>query len=187
MSHETQPADADFGTLDYADDRVTLRFTRRLPHPPGKVWRALTEPDHLAAWFPTTVDGERAAGAALSFTFPDLAMPPMDGAMLAYEPPTLLALTWGDETLRFELTADGDGTLLSFTASFDELGKGARDAAGWHSCLDRLGYDLAGQAPPWQPDDRWRLVHRRYVERFGPEASAIGPPREWEDTHGSAG
>jgi len=24
------------------------------------------------------------------------------------------------------------------------------------------------------------------VERFGPEASTIGPPKEWEDVHGKA-
>jgi hypothetical protein len=100
----------------------------------------------------------------------------MDGEMLAYEPPSLLALTWADETLRFELAPDGAGTVLSFTASFDELGKAARDAAGWHSCLDLLGWDLTGHAPPWRPEDRWRLVHRGYVERFGPEASVLGPP-----------
>ncbi len=35
-----------------------VRFSRRLPHPPEKVWRALTEAEHLAAWFPTTVEGE---------------------------------------------------------------------------------------------------------------------------------
>jgi uncharacterized protein YndB with AHSA1/START domain len=186
MTHETPPADTDYGTLDYADGRVTLRFTRRLPHPPGQVWRALTEPEHLAAWFPTTMDGVRAAGAPLSFAFPETAMPPMDGEMLAYDPPELMALTWGDETLRFELAPDGDGTLLRLSASFDELGKAARDAAGWHSCLDLLGCDLAGQAPPWQAGERWGVVHPGYVARFGPEASAIGPPQEWEDAHGSA-
>ena len=54
--------------------------------------------------------------------------------MLRYEPPALLEFRWGnDETLRFELQADGDGSLLTFVNTFDELGKGARDAAGWHT------------------------------------------------------
>ncbi|PZG03110.1 SRPBCC domain-containing protein, partial [Nonomuraea aridisoli] len=45
----------------HPDGRTTLRLQRRLPHPPEKVWRAITEPEHLAAWFPTTVtiDGDR--------------------------------------------------------------------------------------------------------------------------------
>ena len=57
------------GRLVAVGDRFQLRFTRKLPHPPEKVWRALTEPKHLAAWFPTDVEGERAPGAA----YPDCA------------------------------------------------------------------------------------------------------------------
>jgi len=56
-------AGEEFGVLEHGDQEVTLRFVRWLPHPPGKVWRALTEPEHLAAWFPTTVEGELAAGS----------------------------------------------------------------------------------------------------------------------------
>jgi uncharacterized protein YndB with AHSA1/START domain len=185
MTHDAEIAEADFGELERAGDQATLRFTRRLSHPPAKVWRALTEPDHLAGWFPTTIDGELAAGAKLSFAFPkELAIPPMDGEMLAFDPPSLMEMRWGDETLRFELSPDGAGTLLRFSAVFDELGKAARDGAGWHDCLDRLTFELAGQSAPWGPSERWRVVHPRYVERFGPEASTIGPPKEWEDVHG---
>src|SRR2546423_670092 len=82
--------------------------------PPAGVWRALTEEQHLAAWFPTTIDGERAAGAKLSFAMREMEMPPMEGQMLAFDPPSLLELAWGEETLRFELAADGAGTLLRF-------------------------------------------------------------------------
>ena len=35
------------GTLEDAGGRWRLRFTRPLAHPPGKVWRAITEPEHL--------------------------------------------------------------------------------------------------------------------------------------------
>ncbi len=65
-------------------------------------------------------------------------------------------------------------------------------------CLERLALALAldvaadlacdgdgtADEPPSDPAERWRVVHRGYVARFGPEASAIGPPREWEATHG---
>lgn len=60
-----------YGTTEHLDDgRWRLRFVRTLPHPAEKVWRALTEPAHLAHWFPSTIDGERAAGAPLRFVFP---------------------------------------------------------------------------------------------------------------------
>ena len=165
-----------FGVLDRGDDEVTLRFVRSLPHPPGKVWRALTEPEHLAAWFPTTIEGELSAGSKLRFGFREAQAPPFDGTMLAFDPPVLMELIWGDERLRFELTPDGTGTLLTFTASFAELGRAARDSAGWHVCLDLLGYDLGDAAAPWTQHERWRAVHTEYVARFGPEAAIVGPP-----------
>jgi uncharacterized protein YndB with AHSA1/START domain len=165
---------------------VTLRFRRRLPHAPAKVWRALTEPEHLAAWFPTTVEGDLTPGATLRYNFREMNLPGFDGNVLACDPPRLLEFEWGDERLRFELTTDGQHTVLSFSATFAELGRAARDAAGWHTCLDLLGYDLASEAAPWLQDDRWRVVHATYVRLLGPEAATIGPPAEWEDTYGPA-
>jgi DNA-binding transcriptional ArsR family regulator/uncharacterized protein YndB with AHSA1/START domain len=179
MPDDEQPEEIEDmdGQLEQRDGRWRLRFTRRLPHPPAKVWRALTEPEHLAAWFPTTIEGERAAGAPLHFAHRDGAAPPIDGVMLAYEPPSLLELRWGDEeTLRFELRSDGSDTLLTFVNTFDQVGKAARDAAGWHACLDVLAYHLSQESPPWTPGERWQQVHESYVARFGPEAATIGPP-----------
>jgi uncharacterized protein YndB with AHSA1/START domain len=165
-----------YGRLEPVGDRWQLQFTRKLPHPPEKVWRALTEPEHLAAWFPTEIEGRRAAGAALRFVFREGEMPPVDGVMITYEPPAVLEFRWGDETLRFDLRPDDDGTVLVFVNTFDELGKAARDAAGWHTCLDMLGYHLAVQEAPWTPEERWREVHSWYVEQLGPDAATIGPP-----------
>ena len=84
-----------------------LRYRRRLAHPRDKVWRALTEDGHLAAWFPTTIEGERAAGASLHFSFREGEAEPFDGEMLAFDPPVILELRWADDVLRFDLTADG--------------------------------------------------------------------------------
>jgi uncharacterized protein YndB with AHSA1/START domain len=176
----------DYGTLERGDGTVTLRFTRLLAHPPSKVWRALTEAEHLASWFPTTIEGEFAAGAPLVFSFSTVALPPMTGRMLTCEPPKLLEFTWADETLRFELDAHEYGTLLGFTATFAEVGKAARDCAGWHVSLDKLPAALDGGTVSWSEDDRWRAIHRRYVATFGPEAATEGPPREWEDVYGPA-
>jgi len=164
------------GQLGHTAARRQLRFSRTLNHPPEKVWRALTEPAHLAAWFPTDIEGERATGAALRFTFRHDEGPSLDGQLLKYEPPTVLEFSWGDELLRFELQPDGAGTLLTFVNTFDELGKAARDAAGWHTCLDVLAYHLDNQPPPWTPAERRQQVHQSYVARFGPEAATIGPP-----------
>jgi uncharacterized protein YndB with AHSA1/START domain len=90
-----------YGTLEQLDDgRWRLRFTRTFAHPVEKVWRAITEPEHLAAWFPTTIDGARAAGAPLHFTFPEGEAPPFDGEMIAYEPPSVMEFRWGSRFAR---------------------------------------------------------------------------------------
>ena len=165
------------GTLQQAGDGWELRFTRRLPHRPEKVWRALTEADDLAAWFPTTVEGPLVPGGKLRFAFEDdPGGTTMDGEVVECDPPRLLAFTWGGDTLRFELAPDGDGTTLTFTSAFDELGRAARDAAGWHVCLAMLGYRLDGAEPPAASERLWADIHPRYVESLGPEAATQGPP-----------
>ena len=175
----------DYGDLDRHAARWRLRFTRRLPLAPGRVWPALTEPARVTAWFPTTIEGERRAGAALRFAFTDLELPPFDGVMLAFEPESLMELLWAGETLRFALAPAGAETTLVFTDVFDELGKAARDAAGWHVALDSLACEAAGADPLWAASERWRAVHPAYVARFGPEASRLGPPEAWERAHGN--
>jgi uncharacterized protein YndB with AHSA1/START domain len=172
-------ASEDFGTLERSNDLSVLRYRRRLAHPPDKVWRALTEDEHLAAWFPTTIEGDRAAGAPLRFSFRDAEAEPFAGEMQVFEPPSVMELRWGDDVLRFELAADGpEGTVLDLVVTFPEYGKAARDGAGWHVCLDRLGVAVAGAEPPWSQQERWREVHRVYVAQLGPEASVLGPPEE---------
>jgi uncharacterized protein YndB with AHSA1/START domain len=165
--------DDDLGRLEQDGDSWRVTFTRRFDHPVEKVWRAVTEEEHMAAWFPGRIVGERREGAPLNFevetgdTF--------DGEMLVFEPPKVMELMWGEDRLRIELQPDGDGTVVTFVDTLVELGKAARDAAGWHECLARLVADLDGTAPP--PEGSvWKAVNPLYRERFGPEASTIGPP-----------
>ena len=165
--------DDDLGTLGRDGDAWRLTFTRELPHPRDKVWRALTEPEHLAAWFPQEIVGDRRAGAGLRFV--SSGGDTFEGEMRVFDPPSVIEFTWGGDRLRIELTPKGNSTLLTLTDAFDDLGKAARDAAGWHECLDRLEGALAGE-PPMEWGARWRLVHPRYVRHLGPDAATIGPP-----------
>jgi uncharacterized protein YndB with AHSA1/START domain len=161
------------GKLERDGDRGRLTFTRSLRHAPAKVWRALTEPEGLKEWFPDGPPrGTFAEGETVYFGTGD----GFEGKVVSVDPPRLLEYTWGGDTLRFELRPDGDGTVLTLTDTFDEYGKAARDGAGWHACLDMLGFALDETTPPGDNGARWREVHPGYVERFGPEASAIGPP-----------
>ena len=158
------------------DGRWRLRFTRLLAHPLDVVWRAVSAPEQLAAWFPTTVEGERAAGAKLRFSFPQGQAEAFDGEMLAFEPPSLIEFGWGPDVIRIELHPVPGGTELTLIHIFAERGKGARDAAGWHVCLSGLAAYLAGDPAPEDAMAEWKAIHPRYVAHFGPEAAVIGPP-----------
>ncbi len=159
--------------------RASLRLERHLSDPPEVVWRALTDRDELRSWFPCDVEvggGSWRVGAAIVFRFPPEVMDmTLEGRILAVEEPKLLSYTWGDETLRFELSVEGTGTLLVLT---DELSIeiAARNAAGWEQCLDLLA---RAEQPSGQPG--WKDVFETYAAQFspllGPQA---GPPADYK-------
>lgn len=135
-----------------ADGRCALRFERRLGHPPAKVWRALTEADHLQAWFVEIIDYDRlrldlTPGARLDFFlkpgFGDVEA--IRGDVVRADPPRLLEFTWDGETLKFELTPADGGCLLVFTNIFDDRDAASALGAGWHAGLDRLAALLDGR------------------------------------------
>lgn len=150
-----------------------VRLERDLPDPPEIVWGALTEREQLQEWFPCDVvveDGEWRVGAAISFPFPpEVIEMTLSGEVLECDPPRQLAFTWGEETLRFELSPRDGGTHLVL---IDELpaGAAARNAAGWEACLDKL----AGLEPA---EGAWQQRFDRYAAAFEPELGPQeGPP-----------
>jgi len=166
----------DLGTLvSRTDGRYELHYTRTLPHPPEKVWRALTEPEHLAAWFPSTIEGDHVPGSQLTFRFKH-SDDVLQGELLAYVPNERLELRWGEDELRFELHPIDGGTRLELVDTIVELGKAARDGAGWHECLELLATAVTLDDPTIAPGEVWTDVHPAYVATFGPEASTVGPP-----------
>jgi uncharacterized protein YndB with AHSA1/START domain len=161
------------GTLLTDGARPAVRLERDLADPPPVVWRALTDRDELRAWFPCDVvvaDGRWVPGAAITFLFEEHDMT-LTGEVLEVDEPRVLAFTWGDDALRFELSPRRDGTRLVLV---DELpaSAAARNAAGWEVCLDRL----AGR----DTDDEWQPRFEAYAAEFTPRIGAQeGPPAEW--------
>lgn len=160
-------------TLDTTGTRPAVRLERILADPPAVVWRALTDPDELARWFPCeihVVGGVWRSGATLRFPFPpeviDLTL---EGEVLEADEPRSLAYTWGDETLRFELHAHDGGTRLVLVDEL-EAPHAARNGAGWMDCLDRL----EGKAPS---RDGWRVHFDELSATFEPTLGPQeGPP-----------
>ncbi|HEY1853475.1 MAG TPA: SRPBCC family protein [Solirubrobacterales bacterium] len=161
-----------------------VRLERDLPDPPELVWAALTERERLREWFPCDVvveGGEWRVGAAISFPFPPAVIEmTLSGEVLAVEEPRRLEFTWGEETLRFELSPREGGTRLVLV---DELpaGSAARNAAGWDGCLDKL----AGTDPA---PDAWKQRFAAYSAAFEPElGSQEGPPAGYKGNEATAG
>jgi uncharacterized protein YndB with AHSA1/START domain len=167
-----------YATYETVDGRPAVRLERRLAHHVERVWRAVTEADELAHWFPSGVSVDLRLGGRMRFTFVDDAMPPMEGEVTELDPPRRFAFTWGEEELRFQLEPgeSGEGCLLRLTHVLSTREQAARDAAGWHVCFARLESWLAGetaQAPTSEPTDEWRGYYEEYQERGFPTGAPV--------------
>ncbi len=157
------------GTIKIEGESATFTFVRRLAHPIEAVWAAITEPARRAVWFgATTLDGR--PGGLIETDPDDPPVPPavkhMSGRILVWDPPHVLEHEWNQaivesSVVRYELAADGEATILTFT----HRGLSMRNAQGFipgtHAYLDRLGAFLDGVAlPAW--GQRYGEVQGRY-------------------------
>jgi uncharacterized protein YndB with AHSA1/START domain len=101
----------------------SISFEFDLPHPPEKVWRALTEPALLEQWLLPIAQLELEPGAAFTFQAPP--QPGWDGTvacrLLEIETPRKLSYAWVvgdlDTVVTFTLTPTTSGTRMSLEHS----------------------------------------------------------------------
>lgn len=153
-------------TLRAVDGRSQLRVDRVLPHPPEKVWRAVTEPEHLATWFPTPAEPELRAGGSMRFA------DGVAGTVTDVDPPRLLAFTWDEDHLRFELHPEGAGTRIVLLHTFADKAGAASFAAGWDTCFAGLALTLDGR-PGVDPGVDHIALHERYVHDLGLDVPVV--------------
>lgn len=111
------------GVVTIDGDRATLTFERRLRHPVERVWAAITEPAHRDIWMgKSVIDGRE--GGSIETVASGPPVPPdmkrMTGRILVWDPPHVFEHEWHQQivepgVVRYELTADGTGTLLRMT------------------------------------------------------------------------
>jgi uncharacterized protein YndB with AHSA1/START domain len=155
-------------------EKWTLVLVRELRHSPEKVWKALTDPEHLREWAP--FDSDRNLGAAGTANLTTVGAPaPMvsETEVKRAEAPSLLEFNWGGQDIRWELEPlEAGGTRLTLWHNIDRRFI-AMGAAGWHVCLDVLERSLDGQ-----PIGRivggnamnlegWQRLHAEYAKQFG--------------------
>jgi hypothetical protein len=108
-----------------SDERSALRFTRRYTASIDEVWAALTEPESTARWLGS----------------------PTDGVARTVEPGRVLELDWArpgeaESLVRFELSAEGSGTLLILEHTRLDADVCMRYMTFWEPRLRRLGDGL---------------------------------------------
>jgi uncharacterized protein YndB with AHSA1/START domain len=155
------------GELTVDGELATLRFERRLAHAIEAVWSAITDPAQRNQWMgATTIDAR--AGGFVETTPNGPPYPPerttVRGRILVWDPPHVFEHEWQQQILgtrggvvRYELSRDGDGTLLRFTHRGLSVPGAKGFHPGTHAFLDRLAAQLAGQPlPDWQ--QRYREI-----------------------------
>ena len=124
-------------------DPATITLTVQLPTTPTRAFRALTRSSQLRQWFGDVLDYDRSllvfgAGRQLTFISDGTIG---QGQVTVFRPPSVLEYSWNNETLRFDLDAEGEETSLTFTNTIHGAEAAViADAAGpeWEEALDRL-------------------------------------------------
>ncbi len=171
--------DPHLGDIERHNGRTTLTFRRSLTHRPDKVWRALTESEHMKSWMPVDMIGERSDGATLKMIFwPDLVekkgLDPDAGTATISEwnPPQVFEWIWHGSRVRFELTPTPDGCVLDLSVDIDTDDPDTiiDNAGGYHLWMEHLGNLLDhGASPPIADDQPQRLEshYRELIETLG--------------------
>jgi uncharacterized protein YndB with AHSA1/START domain len=172
MSSEVDPGPLADAAVVAQGEQWTLVFVRALPHPPAKVWAALTDPGRLDQWAPFAAARDLSRPGDTTLTMVDgTERTDLPATVLRAEEPTLLEYTWGDDLLRWELTPAGDGTRLTLRHTVAERELPPMVAAGWHLCVAVLDRLLAGD-PVGVIRGRdakahgWDELHAAYADKF---------------------
>ena len=125
-----------------------VRLTRRYDAAPAEVLDALTDPASLGRWLAPAVDVQLVAGGAFVLALPG------DGGLVEarvreLETQRVLELDWShaDEersVVRFELAADGEGTVLVLDHRRIDEPVGMAYITRWSRALGRLDRELGG-------------------------------------------
>ncbi|WP_432489614.1 SRPBCC family protein [Kineococcus sp. SYSU DK018] len=126
------------------DDLRSICVDQYFPHPPTKLWRALTSPDLMAQWLMPN-DFEPVVGHRFSFRARPVPRTGFSGAItcqvLEVDPPRRLKISWAD-------AADDSAVATEVCWTLQAEGRGTR------LLLEHSGFD---------PDDPTQQLARRFM------------------------
>ena len=171
------PGPASGAHVEKDGEKWTLVLVRELHHSPEKVWRAITEPEHLRAWAPFDANGNLdTVGGKVKLTTVGAPSPHVtETTIKRADAPRLLEYNWGGFDMRWQLEPLNGGTRLTLWTNIDRRYI-AMGAAGWHVCFDVLDRYLTGQpigrivGPDAMKVDGWQRLHAEYAKQFSTEA-----------------
>lgn len=168
------------GTVTVKDGLAAIVFERYYPHPPEKVWKVITEREHLLRWYQVDAHIEGRPGGTVDMIWGNGGLH-VTGKVLQWIPPRLFEHEWkiaparglpdGENTIvRWELDRKGDGTQLRLShLNYSE--KTVSGAVRWldpisaeHAYLDRMEAYMDSRDMPEFPE-RLRELQPKYHGR----------------------
>lgn len=139
------------------------RYERHWRHAVEDVWSWLTENDKLVQWFPELEVEELREGGIIKFNMPDGTFIPIN--ILELKTPSVLAYSWDEDRVRFELQAEPDGGCrLIFSEHLHKItAHTPRDLAGWHVCLDVIEALMEGRTISSRKEV-WSVWYEKYKQ-----------------------
>jgi len=151
---------------------------RWFPGPVERIWKYLTESELRRKWL-AAGDMPNAVGGAFELVWrndglsrPDDMRPEgfpeenrMQSRIIAFDPPRLLTIAWGEGEVSFTLEPKGERVLLTLVHSGMDMDWRLQIAAGWTMHLDIMAAEAEGR----QPESFWSGWQQRkaiYAERL---------------------
>ncbi|HZT65901.1 MAG TPA: SRPBCC family protein [Acidimicrobiales bacterium] len=169
------------GSIERSGETVTLHYERHLAHPVEAVWRAITDPEEVAAWSGWEVEIDLRPGGR--FVTRHQTGDRVVDRIVRVEPPHLLEHTFWEDvnpearvTYRLDEEHGGCRLTLTHVLTMSDLRRSAeryswagdpttqipRTGAGWHRLLDRIAARLDGVASPAPADG----LEERYAAKL---------------------
>jgi len=132
--------------------RLDIALDERLPHPPERVWQALTDAATICGWLMATDDFRPEVGARFKLKTEHLSPTGwIDAEVLELDPPRRMVWAWSSNDgnppsrVTFELEPENGGSRLRLTHEGEiEPAIGAILADGWPGRIELLA-EVAGR------------------------------------------